>query len=114
VVGGQAIEPGDRVRTDMHRCKALGEGEVVGRVPPAGVLRLAACLQHLQSVLADRLQHRVARLASRVGLPADQALVDQGAQTLQGVAARLASARRPEGTRRLEGEAAGEDGQPTE
>ena len=50
--------------------------QVKGGVPPVDFFGFIAPIQELQAVLADRLQHREARLASALYAP-QQALIDQ-------------------------------------
>jgi hypothetical protein len=75
----QAVHPGsllDAVAM-QGRFGLLSQIEVKGRVSPPYRLGLAALLQALGSVGADRLQHRKARLALGMYV-LEQALVDPG------------------------------------
>ena len=75
--------------------------------------RLAALGQPLQPELADRLQHREAWLVPRRLDPPQQTLVDQRGDAVQEIDAGLPG-RRHDRLRRVEREAAGEDGQAAE
>src|SRR5262249_41025439 len=84
-----------------------GEREEVGGVPLLDSRGLAARLQHLQGVLADRLQHPEARLGIRADL-LQQALRDQRAHAVEYVDAERA-VRVADVLGSLEGAAADED-----
>jgi len=83
-------------------------------VAPPPPRRLAALLQELRRVFADRLQHADARLL--VGplplRPPEQALLDEGGQPRHHPRARVAVVAHSRG--RLRGAAADEDGEPPE
>ena len=56
------FEPPELVLADLAACvDVLGEGGIVGEVPPCESLGLARLLELPVCVLADRLEHPVAR-----------------------------------------------------
>jgi hypothetical protein len=85
VLGLQAPQPDDLLRSLEPGLGAFGEGEEVLRVPAADIVLVATGGQPLQRKLADRLQHGVARRRPVLGAP-HQALVDQHGQSVQDVA----------------------------
>ena len=88
----------------------LDPAEDVLAVTAAQALLLARRVEQLAGVLADRLQHREARLPGRPAQGTDEAVVDERSQRLEDVEA-VAAANR---FRRLEGPAAREDREPCE
>ena len=86
----------------------VGEREEVLGVSSPDLVGLAACLESLERVRADRLEHREARLAVGLLLLAEQAVVDQRRQARQEP---VAAADRLGG---LERAAADEDGEARE
>ena len=73
VVALQPPQPEGLVRPRQLRHRRLCEGEVVDRVRTAQLVFVAACLELLARVLADRLEHEVA-----VPRTVKEALVEQG------------------------------------
>ncbi len=99
--------------------QSLRKRQVVPRVLPPHLLRLAARYQALQSVLSDRLQHRKTRLSlptlRRFGQRYQQAVVYQRRQPLQDVASLgFVRAGAAHGFRRFQGAPTGEDGEAPE
>src|SRR5579864_8574033 len=74
---------------------------------PSGVLALASILEPFKRVFPDHLEHLVSGLRADRHEPPHQALVDEGAQRLNGVHSGLAA----EGFGRVEGEPAPQDTQ---
>ena len=95
------------------RSRPLGKRQEVDGVPPPRFLGLAARLQLLQAELADRLQHRVARLGPPALHLVQQALGDERGHTIEDVSASSCPAL-ADRLRRLKREAAREDGEPPE
>ena len=116
-VSRQAVERNaDVVMLSLERVEPLprdggmrldlpGEREVVLRVPPMQVMRFAHGVEPLGRVLADRLEHPVARPSLRLALP-QQALVEQRLERVWVGAGDL--------LRGLVRAAAGEDGEASE
>jgi len=97
-------------RHDDLRLRCLGQRQVVQRVGAVHLVRFAARLQPLCGVLADRLQHREARLLV-LGPRYEQAVVHQGGQRLQGCSFRFGPA---DGLRRFQRKVADERGEASE
>jgi len=78
-IGIGAVEPGDLFLAGDVLPHPLRQREIERRVRPPRRLRVAGCRQLLQPVLADRLEHRHARLPRAIDrlLLAEQALVEQ-------------------------------------
>ncbi len=100
-----------RIRAGEPRHRALLDPrQDVLAVAKAHGLGLARRLEQLGGVLADRLEHREARLARRPAQRTDEALVDERRERLEHVEPVLAADR----LGRLERPAAREDGEPGE
>ena len=88
----------------------LGELEEGGRVSRPDRVRLAAPLEELEGVLADRLQHRVARFVIAAAVT-DEALVEEGREPVEDLELAVRGA---DPFSHFERPAAGEDGEPAE
>ncbi len=75
--------PPGRVVRPLPRLRRLRNGEEEDRVLPAALVHLAVFGQPLQTELAHRLQHPVARLHPRSILTPNEALIHEGSETFQ-------------------------------
>ena len=110
VIGVQANQPGGPVVPSQAGLAPLSEVQETRRVSPPEVGLLAGRCQLLQPELADRLQHREARLAIRTFSLAQKALGGQRRHAVQHVEAER-SVRIADGLGSLQGAAADEDRQ---
>jgi hypothetical protein len=114
VLAGQPFEPDCLIGLFELRPGSPGEGFEVRRVPSANLLLLTALLQFLQRVLADGLEHPVARvIAIRARLHPDERLFHQPPKQPENILDADYPAR-ADGLRALQREAAGKDGQALE
>jgi hypothetical protein len=109
-VGLEAVVQSGLGFVDPGRRLPLREGEAPGRVSRPHRVLLAVFREPLQAELADRLQHRVTRFSSRSVLLAQQAVVGEGGDPVEDVRPDVANDRLD----RIQGEAADEDGEPSE
>ncbi len=72
VIGLEPIEPRSRISTEEARLGLVGEAQEVLRMSPAEATGLVRVVETLSRVLADRLEHREARL-----VVANEALIDE-------------------------------------
>ena len=110
VVGGKAVESSDGLGERPPWLALFGEGEKIGRVAAAHLVQLTGRVKSFQPELTHGLQHREARLPVHCLHPLQEALVDQGGDSVEGIDAKL-TARVGDRLRRLEGASADEDGQ---
>ena len=101
MVGLEPRPPQRLVGAGQARHRRAGDAEVVGGVGAPDVVGVGACVERLERVLADRLEHGEA-----LAVGTDEALVDERADRLEVAAAHVLD--------RLERAAPGEDRQPAE
>ena len=110
--GDAGEQPGLVLAADQQRREPLRELEVVLRVEGLVRSEAAVLVESLEAVLAHRLEQVIAR-SGFAGVHDEQRLVHQRRDAIQDVFGleRIADT---DGFRRLEREAAGEDGEPAE
>ena len=80
----QHIGPASLLGTEQLGLGTSGQGQAPGGVLAPDRRFLAACRQLLQTELADRFEHQVARFAVERGIGAEQRGVDEGRDRLEG------------------------------
>ena len=113
-IGVQPRQPGElRLARAQVAPGLLRQRQAPDRMAVPGRRLLAASRQLITGKLADGLQHRKAGLGARWFFPADQVLVQQRTDPVQGVGPEVNQSA-GDGLRRLEREATGEDRQVAE
>jgi len=83
-VGVEMPEPVLVPGADQVGLGRFGQCQVMQRVPPFGLFRFARARQARRGVLPDNVEHVVARVRA-VAFEHHQALVDEGADAVQGI-----------------------------
>src|SRR5687768_14517285 len=85
MLGAKSVQPGNLIRAGQLRLGCLRQGQEIVGVRAMHGVGITCRVETLQPVLADRLQHREARLAVDAILRSQQTLLRQRVETVEDV-----------------------------